>query len=1736
MKRFPLHDLYLQGQITALGNISGAQVFASGNMYSAEPTASGHLTTKKYVDDSIVGASGMSPGAVSGIAQGIVTGAFAIHTGTAQDDHLNYLLANGSRSAVRLDVTGNSTFGKALTVSGQVTAGSLSTTGFLIGGVAIANTVIVNNEVATYLHILGSGAVLNMGDAGTYGSSQVGIRLADTSLGAVGFRYSGSAAGNNNLYFQNTTGGTDPWTWWDGLASANFIISQGYLEVNGQATVTGNVLSIPLPTNTGHLTNKTYVDGISGAVSGIAVNYTDSRFTVHYTGDDHTHYLLANGSRSATRLDVTGNSLFAKNLVISGNLLVTGTISGQAGLTIASITTTGTVDGVDIATFYNDVSNSYPGALIAATVVLETATQSLYNKTLTGTSNIIAATHIHNTGGMISVTGGGTPAVGAVLTHTGNRIGKWVVPTPGGGALMPDGSVIAQKLHITGLIDELLLGITSYAGVGGQAADYFSIRDNVEINVFKITGNGTAELYGELYQNAGGAAGVKVVDLLNVTTLKNKTITGISNLISATHLFTTGGMISVSGGGLPPLGYVLTYTGNGIAQWQAGGGGVTSAQVTGIATGIASGMMGEHTGSADPHTVYLLANGSRSATRLDVTGNSLYGKNLTISGNLLVTGSISGHAGLTIASITTTGTVDGVDVSDLNTTLTSIVNTYPGAIVGSTIVLDTSTQSLYNKTITGVTNLISATHIFTTGGMISVSGGGIPSTGSVLVHTGNQIAVWQVPAGGITSAQVTGIATGIASGLMGSHIADADPHTVYILANGNRSATRLDVTGDSLFAKDLTISGYLEVGGAITGLGGLTIASITTTGTVDGVDVSALSTTVTSIINTYPSATVASTIVLDTATQSLYNKTITGVSNLISATHIFTTGGLIMVSGGGIPATSTVLTHTGNGIAIWQASAGGVTSAQVTGIATGIASGMMGEHTGLPDPHTVYLLANGNRSATRLDVTGDSLFAKDLTISGYLEVGGAITGLGGLTIASITTTGTVDGVDVSALSASYTTHVNPATDDHTLYLKADGSRSATRLDVTGDSLFAKNLIISGNLLVTGTISGHVGLTIASITTTGTVDGVDVSQFYADATTGVLTLYNKTITGLSNIVSATHIMNGSNMIMVSGTPAAPIGGVLTHTGGRVAQWIVPSPGGGALMPDGSVIAQKLIITGQIDETYLGITTNYVVAGGSESPFRILDALEAHLFKVSGNGNVYTYNQCYQNGGGNDGYLVADEANTVTFKNKTITGRTNIVSATHVFTTGGMIMVSGGGIPAVGNVLTHTGNGIAQWLSTVDGVDVGTFYSDVVNSYPGAAIGPTLVQETTTQTLTYKTIGGVILTGHSTTQAGCDSNGGNAGGGFYHFLFGYSNTSSYGHFLRTRHNGLAYEGNAFDFYTNNANETSSIGASVLGLTIENGGIRVPTSGNFASGVYVGHLIATGNVTATGLVLVSTTGIRTSPDVPTPAIGTARVYSQYLAGRGFVGVGDSYSGVYLGTPDLITDNIYTYQPFTGTLSSVAGMGITTAGTVSHPTMNTVVYASGQRFTQFASATTANAAGGLIGAHELVWRGTATGRGGFFFHTRFAVSTNTTGQQKCFVGLCQTGAVNIVTTPMTGWSNIIGMGYVATSTGTTGNYQLFTNDNAGNATVTDLGVNARKNATGVFDLFMYAPPGHTGIIVRIERPDQRILVLDDTMFSADIPQNTALLLPHAAAGLGGAGAGAQNFCLYRMYISSPT
>lgn len=250
--------------------------------------------------------------------------------------------------------------------------------------------------------------------------------------------------------------------------------------------------------------------------------------------------------------------------------------------------------------------------------------------------------------------------------------------------------------------------------------------------------------------------------------------------------------------------------------------------------------------------------------------------------------------------------------------------------------------------------------------------------------------------------------------------------------------------------------------------------------------------------------------------------------------------------------------------------------------------------------------------------------------------------------------------------------------------------------------------------------------------------------------------------------------------------------------------------------------------------------------------------------------------------------------------------------------------------------------------------------------------------------------------------------------------------------------------------------------------------------------------------------------------------------LSGSNFPTVEGAVRAVY----DKFENAAYNFiiGPSSGTAApTVFGGTLTTAATMSaQATASSTNKWLGTARKRFQTSTTAGNVSGMRTAYGLWYRGSNPGFGGFLFKAHVGMQLNLNGGRQ-FIGLCSsTGALAGEPSALL---NCCGMGYDSTDA-STGNWFFIRNNGTGSAVKVDLGVNAARNTTDGFELFMFAPAGGVRLFVRIKNIRTGAVVLED-IYLVKLPVVDTLLAFKAEVS-NGAVAAADNIEVAKVFISS--
>ena len=253
--------------------------------------------------------------------------------------------------------------------------------------------------------------------------------------------------------------------------------------------------------------------------------------------------------------------------------------------------------------------------------------------------------------------------------------------------------------------------------------------------------------------------------------------------------------------------------------------------------------------------------------------------------------------------------------------------------------------------------------------------------------------------------------------------------------------------------------------------------------------------------------------------------------------------------------------------------------------------------------------------------------------------------------------------------------------------------------------------------------------------------------------------------------------------------------------------------------------------------------------------------------------------------------------------------------------------------------------------------------------------------------------------------------------------------------------------------------------------------------------------------------------------PAAGQMRFYAHNIAGRMFpkwLGPSGLDNPVQAA---LWANSMVLVVPSTGSSFNILGAAAPTAvGTVTTPApVPGVNHRTGCRRALVTSGATANSASELRIASGLCYRGedfSGVLQGGFFFATRFAVSS-TTLNQRCAVGLMNTTAAILTSQVPSALTNCIFAGWDSADA----NLQIMHNDGTGACTKIDLGANfPANNPAAHYELVLFCAPNGETVGYRVTRLDTGAVATGT--ISTDLPTKNTMLTWHSYANNGGTAA----------------
>lgn len=262
--------------------------------------------------------------------------------------------------------------------------------------------------------------------------------------------------------------------------------------------------------------------------------------------------------------------------------------------------------------------------------------------------------------------------------------------------------------------------------------------------------------------------------------------------------------------------------------------------------------------------------------------------------------------------------------------------------------------------------------------------------------------------------------------------------------------------------------------------------------------------------------------------------------------------------------------------------------------------------------------------------------------------------------------------------------------------------------------------------------------------------------------------------------------------------------------------------------------------------------------------------------------------------------------------------------------------------------------------------------------------------------------------------------------------------------------------------------------------------------------------------------------------PAAGLTKIFTDAMATRRMVASIDPSGNHFDFQPALFNSTTYLWLASTGTTLAINwGTSFTARNNGTNAAQSTPAKASTNAMTSmnranFSTGTTATGASGIQSTETNVWRGNASGLGGFFFFARFGLET-ISGTYRTFVGLSANNATMAANAST--WNNTTGIGSEA------GDTAWFITIRS--ATVsTRIATSVTITAGQILDFYMYQEPNGSIIYFEI-RNAQTNAVLYNGQEGANLPVNTVFMYMQSHIQ-SVTGTTAKLLALNRMYLES--
>jgi len=220
----------------------------------------------------------------------------------------------------------------------------------------------------------------------------------------------------------------------------------------------------------------------------------------------------------------------------------------------------------------------------------------------------------------------------------------------------------------------------------------------------------------------------------------------------------------------------------------------------------------------------------------------------------------------------------------------------------------------------------------------------------------------------------------------------------------------------------------------------------------------------------------------------------------------------------------------------------------------------------------------------------------------------------------------------------------------------------------------------------------------------------------------------------------------------------------------------------------------------------------------------------------------------------------------------------------------------------------------------------------------------------------------------------------------------------------------------------------------------------------------------------------GLSTPPAAPAP--GNALLFAQNRAGKPWLDVMTPLGRSSPMQPHLGSNRVIMWTSSYGSGISAFGAIASTVGSVTSPNITTNSLIESSRRFRVLSAATADSSALIRCGYYIIWRGNASGLGGFTVVDRISLySLQVTGMG--YFGIIGQVAALATTAVLNDLINVVGIGF---QRGVHTNWQLVYNDNLGAPTLVDLGASFPVDSpNAIITLYIHAAPNSSTIGVRV-------------------------------------------------------